>query len=260
MKLHSSRVSNTSWLKSVLVVKSRRGALIMARKSSKYSLSHLNHTSVRTGRIACVSGGRCWLSHSVLDRGNWYSRQSSLSLVNADMQVAIASGEIYLDWGIFQRWRVTRWLVDNSSFPNVRNGMLLNLSDCKHGADPPKNDLGRTGAIVSFNSRVRDVSAGNGFFIVTNAFNNKFCMPQILVLNMRLCCLSAVMILAIACGHDPMPKEFMTIGNAGQTSSIFFTGRCGVQRSCRFRWYSDANTMYCYHWHTYTNVCQASGQ
>lgn len=150
--------------------------------------------------------------------------------------------------------------MDNSSFPNVGNGMLLNSSDHKRGADPPKNDLGRTGAVVSFDSRVRDVSAGNGFFIVTNAFNNEFCMPQILVLNTRLCCLSAVMILAIACGRDPMPKAFMTIGNAGQTSSIFFTGRCGVQRSCRFRRYGDANTMYLHRWHTCTNVCQASGR
>src|SRR6266850_4154808 len=101
-------------------------------------------------------------------------------------------GEMYPEWGILERERVTRSVVDKSSFPIPGNGMPLNRITCRHGADPPKNESGSTSAFSSFEKRTRLARARNGF-ISTNFLNNKFGMPKISIPCMQFCCLSAAM-------------------------------------------------------------------
>src|SRR6267142_4460060 len=103
---------------------------------------------------------------------------------------------MYPEWGISQRYRVTRSVVDKSSFPNPGNGMPSNQISRRRGADPPKNESGSTGAFASFDKRSRLVRAGNGF-IATDFFNNEFGTPLIQITRTRLYCLSAAMRLVI---------------------------------------------------------------
>src|ERR1700730_12605510 len=87
------------------------------------------------------------------------------SLVNADRPATIASGEMYPEWGISQRRSSTRSLAHESSFRIAGNGMAVIQSDCRRSADPPKNESGRTSALLSPATSLRYVSAGNGSFI-----------------------------------------------------------------------------------------------
>ena len=101
---------------------------------------------------------------------------STSSIVNVDRLATIVSGEMYPEWGILERERRTRLVVDRSSFPNPGNGMPVRENIRKLGAYPPKNESESTGALSSFDERVRSVSAGNDF-IASGLFNNEFGAP-----------------------------------------------------------------------------------
>ena len=53
-------------------------------------------------------------------------------------------------------------MADKRSFGKPGNVMQPNWRCSRHGADPPKNDSGRTGTVSSFESRTRTVSSENG--------------------------------------------------------------------------------------------------
>ena len=122
-----------------------------------------------------------------------------------------------------QRRRKTRSMADNSNFLNVGNGTPCKWSSCRRGADPPMNESGRTGGSSSFDRSPRNVSAGNGLFIMANFFNSAFGILSMSILHTRLYGLSAEMMLAMPCSRFPTVTKLMTIGNTGQTSSIFVT-------------------------------------
>src|SRR6266850_2208144 len=140
-----------------------RGASILDMMSSKYSPSPLNHNLVRAGMTTRVSGDGCRFSRTARDRGDRNRSSSVLSLVNVDRLATIASGEMYPEWGILERERRTRSVVDRSSFPNPGNGMPVKDNVRRRGADPPRNESGSTGAFPSFDERIRSVRAGNDF-------------------------------------------------------------------------------------------------
>ena len=169
-----------------------RGASILDIMSSKYSLSPLKYNLVRAGRTTRVSGDGCRFSRSARDRGDRDPRPSDLSLVNEDRLATIASGEMYPEWGILWRERLTRSVVDKSSFPNPGNGMPVNQITRKCGADPPRNEWGSTDALLSSEKRYRVVRAGNGL-VPTDVVSNEFGTPWIKIPHTRFCCLSAVM-------------------------------------------------------------------
>ena len=52
-------------------------------------------------------------------------------------------------------------MVVKSSFGNPENEMPYKWNDCRRGADPPKNESGRTGFIPIYLARLRFFSAGN---------------------------------------------------------------------------------------------------
>src|SRR6266850_3046628 len=101
---------------------------------------------------------------------------------------------MYPEWGISQRYRVTRSVVDKSSFPIPGNGMPLKEIVRRRGADPPKNESGSTAAFSSFDQRIRVVRAGNDI-IAKDLFNNEFGTPRIQIPRTQFCCLSAAIIL-----------------------------------------------------------------
>ena len=68
-----------------------------------------------------------------------------------------------------------------------------------------------------------------------------------LILRTRQCRLSAAMMSAIPLGRLLMAQKSMTIGNAGQMSSIF-SGHLGVQRSRRFRRRGESSTTNRHRW------------
>ena len=122
--------------------------------------------------------------------------KSSWSLVNADRLVTICSGEMIPDFGISSRQSVTRSVVDKRSFPNAGNGngMPLNWSDRRRGADPLRNESVMAGAFSSFERSVRSVNFENRLFIAAD-FNSEFGTPQMLILHTRSCLLRAAIIL-----------------------------------------------------------------
>jgi hypothetical protein len=71
---------------------------------------------------------------------------------------------------------VTRSEVVERSFGNPGNGMPDKVSLFRRGADPPKNELGMTGAFSSDAESSRFVSAGNDFFMtrIPNFFTSEF--------------------------------------------------------------------------------------
>ena len=81
---------------------------MLATRSSRYSPTPLNEKVVRTGRTERVEGGRRLLAWSGQDRGDWNLMESSSRPVNAERAVTIASGEMYPEWGISSRQRVSR--------------------------------------------------------------------------------------------------------------------------------------------------------
>src|SRR6266478_592426 len=146
-----------------------REASIRATRSSKYSLIPLNRNLESAGRRVRVNGGGRRLSRTGRDGGDWNPSLNCSSLVNAERQERIASGEMYPELGILQSSRSTRSVADKSSFRNPGNGMRVKESDCRRGADPPKNESGSTGTVSSSENSSRDVSAGNGFSIAARS-------------------------------------------------------------------------------------------
>ena len=86
---------------------------------------------------------------SVQGGGDSCVSESDLSLVNTDRLVANASGEIYPEGGISQRSSSTRLLLDKNSFGNAGNEIPYNRRVRRHGADPSKNESGRTSGYAS---------------------------------------------------------------------------------------------------------------
>jgi hypothetical protein len=80
-----------------------------------------------------------------------------------ERQVVIASGEMYPEWGTLESQRRTRWVADKRRFGNPGNGTAHRTTDRRRGADPPKNERGRTGTYdESINDSHRNASSGNG--------------------------------------------------------------------------------------------------
>ena len=169
--------------------------------SSQYSLSPWKYNLVRAGRTKRACGDGCRCSRSARVRGDRNQRPSPSSLVNVDRVATIASGEINPEWGISKRERLTRSVVDKSSFPIPGNGMPSNQVVRRLGADPPKNESGSTGAFSSCDKRFRFVRAGNRFN-TTDFFNNEFGTPQMQIPRTRFRCLSAARILVTPCSGD----------------------------------------------------------
>lgn len=68
-------------------------------------------------------------------------------LGSSTKQMATLSGEMYPASGISQRRRERRCLADKAKEENVGNEMPTKANDRRRGADPPKNDSGRTSAV-----------------------------------------------------------------------------------------------------------------
>ncbi len=116
-----------------------------------------------------MGGGGRWLSR--LEEDNWNSSQSDLSVVNVERSVTIASGEMYPERGMPQRERWTRSVADKSSLGKLGNGIRSNESDRRRGANPPRNKSGTTGSVISFDTRSRYASAGNGSCSTAKTFS-----------------------------------------------------------------------------------------
>ena len=158
---------------------SSRGASIWPTRSSKYSLVPRNQKRVRAGRRKRVDEGTRWLSTSGRDEDDSNSKSRFSSLVNAERQATIPSGEIYPEWGISQSRRSTRSVADKRRFGNPGNGMRSNQRKRKRGVDPPKNESGATGGVSRSSSDAsrRCVNSGNGRLIAVMNFHH--CQPGI---------------------------------------------------------------------------------
>ena len=188
--------------------------------------------------------GRSRFSRSARGRGDRNLMPSVSSFDNANREVTIAWGELYREGGILQRRSSTRSGVDKSSFGNAGNGMRDRMSFCSRGADPPKNELGRAGALIFRAKSCRDVNAGNGFIFISRIlFKSAFGMSKKSISHTRLWCLSAEMMLFASCGFDIPRRPFITIGNSGQIASAFCTGLLFVKTSRSRRRCGEANTM-----------------
>jgi hypothetical protein len=108
----------------------------------------LEEKLIRAGREMCVSGAISWLVRSGRGFPTKLMRIIS-SFVHVDRAVIIDSGEKYPESGIFSNIRWTRSLVDKRSRGASGNGIPLSQNFLRHGADPPKNSLRRTGAVSS---------------------------------------------------------------------------------------------------------------
>jgi hypothetical protein len=139
---------------------------------------------------------------------------------------------------------MTRSLADESSFGIAGNEMPLIRSLFRRGADPPKNESGRTSTVSSLlQLKWRAVSSGNGSFIAAaNRSELDIVVFQNLMRRTRSGCLSAATTLSASSSSQGSPPRSMMMGNAGQMSSIFLTGVLYVHRSSRFRRHVDANT------------------
>src|SRR5712671_4236013 len=114
------------------------------------------------------------------DRGKWNERQRYVSLDITVRAVAIVSGEMDPESGMLQSSSMTRPLADKSSFGIDGSGILLKLSFCKRGAEPPKNESRKTGTTSPSTQTCRCVSSGNGFCIAaTNLSQRKLLIPSI---------------------------------------------------------------------------------
>src|SRR5712671_7432471 len=99
----------------------------------------------------------------------------------------MTSGEMYPESGMSRRESSTRPLTDKSSFGIIGNGMLLNLSVCRHGADPPKNESGRIGTTPRYTQTSRCVNCGNGFCIAAaNLSQRELVISEMTISQMRL--------------------------------------------------------------------------
>jgi hypothetical protein len=79
---------------------------------------------------------------------------------------------MYPESGIFTSQRLTRWVADKSSVGNPGNEMPSKERYRRRGADPPKNELGKTD-MYGKPSIDRDsaASSGNGTCIAVPSFS-----------------------------------------------------------------------------------------
>src|SRR5216683_6745133 len=234
------------------------GVSIRATRSPKYSETPLKSKWVREGRMVRVGGG---FSRERRGRGDRNPRNSDSSLVSAERQATIASGEMYPECGIFRRPRATRSVADKGSFGNAGNGMRFKLRCCSRGADPPRKESEMTGAISSSDQSIKCVSAGKGSFnTVTTLSNSEIETPKSLIEDTRSLSSSASMMLFEPSASSWEQKRYssMMIGNSGQISSISLTDLVYVQRSRRSRRRGDANATFRHLRHTCTSVCHLS--
>ena len=153
-----------------------------------------------------------------------------------------------------------RLLADRRRISNAGKGMASKMSSYKHGTDCHKNWLGMTGTFLSFDWRIKCVSAGDGFCITAAILLN--CVPvaeRSQISHTQLVCSSAAITLPSSMGARPLGRRYaeypITIGKFGQISMLFLTGVLYVQKTRRLRQSGDANVICRHLWHTYTKVC-----
>jgi hypothetical protein len=115
--------------------------------------------------------------------------------------------------------------------------MQDNMKICRRGADPPKNELGMTGAVSPCDESRRSVNSGNDTCIAAKTFSNcQSARPRRKTSHTRLLCPSAAMVLSVL---DEVILPSTMRGKAGQTSNVSLAG---VQQSCRLRRRGDPRT------------------
>ena len=178
--------------------------------------------------------------------------------------MTIASGEVRLgpERGIGPRQRKVRLGADSNSFPISEHdsGMLLNSSDCRSGADPPRNESGIQvpGSFLTIDTIFKSISDGKGFLIADNIFNNDIAYASTWMAHTRSCCSSAAMTIVTRVCIRLKSRMRMEMGSSGQTSSASLTGLVSVQRSRRRKGRGEANTRHRHRRHTCTSACHAS--
>jgi hypothetical protein len=133
--------------------------------------------------------------------------------------------------------------------------MLFNQSLRRRGADPPKNESGRTGISSGVQTR-RYVSSGNGFFIAAVNLSQRELVILISISEMRLGCSdSRAATMLFHRWSDWSLLDISDTGRTGQASSTSDIGRCPRYVSRRLRRRGDANTRYLHLRHTWTSAC-----
>jgi hypothetical protein len=169
------------------------------------------------------------------------------SLVNAERQVTISSGEMYPECGISRRMSVTRLGADKNSFriTGNGNGMWMSRRCRRCRADPPRNESEMAGALRSTARSCNHFSTTNVFCIAAMTISSCELGRVKAISHIRSLCPSAAKM------SSPSPhfevKEgdcFITIGNGGQAASFLLTGIRLVQRIRRSRRSGDRNTAY----------------
>jgi hypothetical protein len=124
--------------------------------------------------------------------------------------------------GICQRRRERRWLADKAKEGNVGNGTPTKVNNRSCGADPPKNESGRTIAVPSLNERRRYVRAGSGSSITAeNLSNTEHVNPSKVISEMRSWYLSAAIMFSTPFSFSACQgKQVMAMGTGGQISSL----------------------------------------
>ena len=132
-------------------------------------------------------------------------------------------------------------MEDKINLGNDRNGMPLNITDCRRRADPPKNASGSAGTDSSAELSKRNVKTGSGSCsTVTNFSSRGPRISLIWISDMRSRRSSAAMAFStpFSCGY----RRNTTIGKGGQISSNFIVGVVGPQTSRKSRRRGDPKT------------------
>jgi hypothetical protein len=157
---------------------------------------------------------------------------------------------------MLQRLSWTRLLADKRSVGNDGNAMPSKSKSCKHGANPPKNPLGRSNSFPHLEEIESYVSTGNGSCITADIFPNCESVTERLTRHTRSGCSSAAMTLSSSLDLIWAPY-CIRIGMTGQIPRFFLTGVPSLQRSWRLRRHGDAN-MICRHLrHTCASKCHS---
>src|SRR6266849_10146066 len=87
-----------------------------------------------------------------------------------------------------RRERSARWVAGKSKFGNHGSGMATKAIFRRRGADPPKNESGRSGTYdMPLNDKYSAASSGNGTCIAVQSFSIGEVVCQLSsILNMRL--------------------------------------------------------------------------
>src|SRR5216684_8914772 len=101
--------------------------------------------------------------------------------------------------------------------------MRINNRPYRRSADPPKNQLGTTGAVspLSWHARVRSFSSRNGTSITAQTFSNcELVIFQRWTLYTRSLCSSATRMLSMSWIEQSYSR--MWRGKGGQMANVFF--------------------------------------